>query len=169
MNIVRRSLTIALAGLAALTAVVSFSGAPAQAVQLYGASGSVGSITPYQVVGAQQRQLLVPGPVIGKASGTNSSLDLRVQYRVYRWNGSSWASYQTVNRNYRMGYASSIKLQGERFNNNGGYFTVQMSFSWHLATNQQLLGARSVNYNGNDYSCSAGVPCSASTGFVYLG
>ena len=178
LTAVRRSVIALIAVLAAFVAVGG--SAPAHAVQLYGASGSYGSITPYRVVGATvntcgvgtcyQRQVQVPGPTVGRSPSGTAAQSLRIQYRIYRWNGSSWGLYQSVNRSYNIGYNSSIRLQQENFNNNGGYFTVQMSMSWHLATTGMLLGARSVNYNGNDYNCNSALACTASAnGWVYLG
>lgn len=177
MSAFRRLLILLVTSLSVLVALGAV--APAQAVQLYGASGQPGAITPYRVIGATdtscfvpscyQPRLQVPGPTIGRSPNGTAAQTLRVQYRIYRYNGSSWVAYQTVNRSYSIGYASSIRLQQETFNNNGGYFTVQMSMSWHLSSTGLTLGTRAVNYNGDDYSCRTAAPCTASpNGYILL-
>lgn len=177
MNI-RRSLTLLVALLAAFLGTNL--GSAAHAVQLYGASGSHGSITPYQVRGTNvntcgvgtcyQRQVQVPGPTVGKSPSASAAQDVRIQYRVYRWNGSAWALYKSVNKAYSMGYNASVRLPQVNFATNNGYFSVQMSLSWHVSSTGMHLGSRSVNYNGYDYGCSnAPLGCSTNAGWVYLG
>ena len=155
-------------------------GSAAQAVQLYGASGSPGSISPYTVKATTvntcqmgtcyQRQVQVAGPTVGKSPSSNASQDLRIQYRLYRWNGSAWALQSSVNRNYSMGYNSAVRLPGINFNVSAGHYYVEESLSWHLSTNQMTLGTRGVSFNGNDYYCSGSqLSCGASTGYVTFG
>lgn len=171
----RRSILMVLA---VVTTFLSLSLSPAQAVQLYGASGSPGSITPYQVQGTTvntcypagnclTRQIRVPGPTVGKSPSATAAQDVRIQYRVYRWNGSAWASHTTVNKAYSMGYNSAVRLPQMAFNVGTGYYTVQMSLSWHASSTGTTLGARGVNYNGNDYACvNSQLACGVSTGWL---
>lgn len=177
MSTVRRTLTMLVAGLAAFVSLGA--GMSAQAVQFSGASGQPGAVTAYRVVGATttscgvpscyQPRLQVPGPIIGRSPNSTAAQAFRIQYRILRWDGASWAPYQTVNRNYSIGYAGSIRLQQETFNNSGGYFTVQMIMSWHVSSTGTTLGTRSVIYNGNDYVCSTSAPCTASpSGYIHL-
>lgn len=177
MSAIRRLLVLLVTSLSVFVSLSA--GAPAQAVQPYGASGQPGAITSYRVVGATdtscfvpscyQPRLQVPGPTIGRSPNGTAAQTLRIQYRIYRYNGASWVAYQTLNRNYSIGYTSSIRLQQETFNNNGGYFTVQMSMSWHLSSTGQALGTSSLNFNGNDYLCRTSAPCTASpNGYVHL-
>jgi hypothetical protein len=176
MSTIRRSLV---ALLAVLAAFVGTNLGSAQAVQLYGASGSYGSITPYQVRGTTvntcqvgtcyQRQLQIPGPTVGKSPSATAAQDVRIQYRVYRWNGSAWALSGSANRAYSRGYNSAVRLPQINFNVGTGYFYVQMSLSWHVSSTGTTLGARSVNYNGNDYGCSSALACGVGTGWVHFG
>ena len=178
MNKIRRSLVLLVALVAALLGTNL--GSAAQAAQLYGASGSPGSISPYTVRGTTvntcqmgtcyQRQVQVAGPTVGKSPSSNASQDLRIQYRLYRWNGSSWALQNSVNRNYSMGYNSAVRLPGINFNVGAGHYYVEESLSWHLSTNQMTLGTRGVSFNGNDYYCSGSqLSCGASTGYLTFG
>lgn len=179
MNTIRRALVLLVATLASVAGLSMSVTQSAGAVQLYGASGSYGSITPYQVVGGTtntcsvgtcyQRQVRVPGPTVGKSPSATAAQQLRIQYRVYRWNGSTWGLYSSVNRNYNMGYNSAIRLQQENFNTGTGYFTVQMTMSWHVSSTGTFLGGRSVNYNGNDYACNSALACGVGTGWVHFG
>jgi hypothetical protein len=171
----RRSLVTVLAVIAAF---LSINLGSAQAVQLYGASGSYGSITPYQVQGTTvntcypagnclTRQLQVPGPTVGKSPSATAAQDIRIQYRVYRWNGSAWALHVSVNKAYSMGYNSAVRLPQMNFNVGTGYYTVQMSLSWHVSSTGMTLGSRGVNYNGNDYACvNSQLACGVSTGWL---
>jgi hypothetical protein len=179
VNTIRRTLVLVIATLATMAGLSLSVTQSANAVQLYGASGSYGSITPYQVVGGTtntcsvgtcyQRQVRVPGPTVGRSPSATAAQQLRIQYRVYRYNGSSWALYSSVTRNYNMGYYSAIRLQQENFNTGTGYFSVQMSLSWHLSSTGAFLGGRGVNYNGNDYACSSALACNVATGWVHFG
>ena len=175
---VRRSLV---ALLAVLAAFVGTNLGSAQAVQLYGASGSYGSISPYQVNGTTvntcsavgtcyQRQVQIPGPTVGRSPSSNAAQDVRIQFRIYRWNGSAWALAGTVNKAYSMGYNNAVRLPGQNFNTGAGYFTVQMSLSWHLSSTGTTLGSRGVNYNGWDYACtSSALSCNVSSGWLNFG
>lgn len=177
MNI-RRSLALLVALVAAF--VGTNLGSAAQAVQLYGASGSYGSITPYQVRGTTvntcqvgtcyQRQVQVPGATVGKSPSATAAQNINVQHRVYRWNGSAWALYRTANHTYSMGYNNAVRLPQIGFNVPNGYYTVQMTFTWSVSSTGMTLGSRSVNYNGNDYGCyNSALSCSTSTGWLYFG
>lgn len=167
--------------LAIVTAFLSMNLGSAQAVQLYGASGSPGAITPYQVRGTTvnscypagnclARQIQVPGPLVGKSPSATAAQDVRIQYRIYRWNGSAWALYSSVNRAYSMGYNSSVRLPQVNVNVGAGYYSVQESLSWHVSSTGTTLGGRGVTYNGNDYGCySSQLSCGVSTGWLHFG
>ncbi len=174
----RRSLLLIVA---TLLAFLSINPGTAQAVQLYGASGQPGAITPYQVKGTTvnscypagnclTRQVQVPGPLVGRSPNGNTAQDVRIQYRVYRWNGSAWSLYSSINKAYSMGYNSSVRLPQVAFNVGNGHYTVQESLSWHTSSTGATLGTRGVNYNGNDYACSnSQLSCQVGTGWVYFG
>lgn len=178
MNI-RRSLITLVAALAAFVALNV--GAAANAVQLYGASGSPGSITPYQVRGTTvntcspvgtclQRQIQIPGPTVGRSPSATAAQDVRIQYRVYRWNGSAWTLYSSTNRAYSVGYNSAVRLPQVNVNVGAGHYTVQESLSWHVSSTGLTLGTRGVNYNGNDYACiGSQLSCGVSTGWLQFG
>lgn len=175
----RRSLVALVAVLAAFLGTNL--GSAAQAFQLYGASGSPGSISPgsvrattvntcYPIGNCLQRQVQVPGPTVGRSPSATAAQDVRIQYRLYRWTGSSWALQKAVNRNYSMGYSSSIRLPGINFNVGIGHYHVQESLSWHSSSTQLTLGTRGVTFNGNDYYCSnSQLRCSPGTGWVRFG
>ena len=177
MNTIARRLLLVLGATAAF---LSFTLGSAQAVQLYGASGSPGAITPYQVTGASvntcapvgtcyARQVQVPGPLVGRSPSSNAAQSVSIQFRLYRWNGSAWALSGTYSRTTAMGYSSSIRLSGVNFNVGAGYYTVQESLTWSLSTNGMTLGSRGVNYNGYDYACNSQLSCSTNAGWVHLG
>ena len=182
MNTVRRFLALTLATAAALLAMLALTPGTASAVQLYGAAQSPGSITAYKVSGSwvnscaatgawcPKPAVTVPGPTIGRSPSSNGSQDLRAQFRVYRWNGSSWGYHTGVTRTYRIGAdQSAIRLGNERFmTGSNGYYYVEMSFTWLVATTPTMIGQRSVTYNGAyDYSCSTN-GCQTGTGWVRL-
>jgi hypothetical protein len=177
MSTVRRSFAVL------LTALVAFLGTnlgSAQAVQLYGASGSYGSISPgyvtagttntcYPAGNCLQRQVRVPGPTVGRSPSATAAQNVRIQYRVYRWNGSAWALYKSATYAYSMGYNRSVKLPQVNFNVGTGYYTVQESLSWHVSSTGMQLGARGVAFNGYDYACSSQLSCSTGAGWAYFG
>ena len=175
--IIRRSLALLVALLAAF---LGTNLGAAQAVQLYGASGSYGSISPGSVKGTTvntcpmgtcyQRQLQIPGPTVGKSPSATAAQDVRIQYRVYRWNGSAWALYSSANRAYSMGYNASVRLPQINFNVGAGYYYVQESLSWHVSSTGMTLGSRGVNFNGYDYYCSGSqLSCGTNAGWLYFG
>jgi hypothetical protein len=178
MNI-RRSLALLVAVLAAFMGTNL--GAAANAVQLYGASGSYGSITPYQVRGTTvnscypagnclQRQLQVPGPTVGKSPGATAAQNVRIQHRVYRWTGSAWALNKSTSHTYSMGYNSAVRLPQIGFNVTNGYYHVQMTLTWTASSTGTVLGSRSVNYNGYDYGCyNSQLSCSTNAGWLFFG
>lgn len=180
MNTFRRSVMMIVAVVTAFLAL-NLAASSAQAVQLYGASGSPGSVTPYQVKGTTvnscypagnclSRQVQVPGPLVGRSPNGNTAQDVRIQYRVYRWNGSAWALYSSVNKAYSMGYNTSVRLPQMNFNVGAGYYSVQESLSWHVSSTGMTLGTRGVNYNGNDYACvNSQLTCGVSTGWLQFG
>ena len=171
----RRSLFLLLATVAA---VLSINVGAAQAVQLYGASGSPGSIAPgwvrgttvntcYPVGNCLTRQVQVPGPVVGRSPNGNTAQDVRIQFRVYRWNGSAWTLYSSANRAYSMGYNSSVQLPAYKVNVGTGYYMVQESLSWHVSSTGMTLGSRGVNFNGYDYGCvNSQLACGTSAGWL---
>lgn len=182
MNTVRRFLALTTAVLTAVLAMLVATGGSASAVQLYGAQQTPGSITPYKVVGAKvntcaatgsycpKPAVTVPGPTIGRSAASNGTQDLQVQYRIYRWNGSTWGYHTGVNRTYRIQHDQSrIRLQDERFmTGSNGHYYVEMSFTWQVATTPTMIGQRSVAYNGAyDYSCGTS-GCQTGTGWVRL-
>lgn len=174
-----RSLALLVAVVAAFLATNL--GSSAQAVQLYGASGSPGSITPYQVQGktvntcapvgtCYQRQLVVYGPTVGRSSSATAAQDVAVQYRLYRWTGSSWAKISTVNRSAYLGYAKTVRPLGVTWNVGSGYFYVQETVTWKLSSTKMVIGSRGVNYNGNDYACvNTQLSCGVNTGWLHFG
>lgn len=174
----RRSLVTLVAAFGAL---LTLNVGSAHAVQLYGASGQPGSITPYNVTATTvntchpvgnclTRRLTVAGPVVGRSPNGNTAQDVRIQFRVYRWNGSTWAPYSTVNRAYSMGYNSAVRLPALQLNVGAGHYHVQESLSWHVSSTGMTLGARGVNFNGNDYACvNSQLSCQIGTGWVYFG
>ncbi len=178
MSQIRRSI-LALA--AVLVAFMGTNLGSAQAVQLYGASGSPGTISPGSVKGTTvnscypagnclQRQVQVPGPTVGKSPSATAAQDVRIQYRVYRWNGSAWALYTSVNRAYSMGYNSAVRLPQMNFNVGAGYYHVQESLSWHVSSTGMTLGTRGVNFNGYDYYCSnSQLSCGVAAGYLHFG
>ncbi len=174
LSTARRSILTLLVAIATL---VTINLGNAEAVQLYGASGSPGTITPYQVTGrtvnacypsgdCPNRQVYVPGPLVGRSPNGNAAQDVRIQFRVYKWNGSAWGLYSWVNRAYSMGYNSSVRLPAYAVNVSVGYYRVEESLSWHLSSTGMTLGTRGVNYNGNDYACNSQLPCGTGTGWV---
>lgn len=177
-NVARTAQRSLLLLLATVTAFLSINLGGAQAVQLYGASGQPGAITPYQVSGTTvnscypvgnclTRQVQVPGPLVGRSPNGNTAQDVRIQFRVYRWNGSAWSLYSSANRAYSMGYNSSVRLPAYKVNVGVGYYMVQESLSWHVSSTGMTLGSRGVNYNGNDYACvNSQLACGVNTGWI---
>lgn len=165
-----------------LAAVATVTIAPsAQAVQLYGASGSYGSISTYKVNGTVLNscypidncpapQVQLPGPVVGRSPNGTTNQTVRVQYRVYRWDGSTWGLYKSATKDYFIGTQSSARLAQVNFNVSSGYYSVQETVTWMVSGTSTVLGSRSVNYNGgtSDYQCLVS-SCSVGTGWVRLG
>ncbi len=111
------------------------------------------------------------GPTVSRVNGSGSQT-VSIRYDVYRWNGSSWASYTsasgsvTIAANASSASAPALSLLP---NAGAGYYHVQFSLTW---TSQigGVLGsfAGSMNQTG-DYSCNTTRTCSTGQGWVYIG
>lgn len=177
-TVVRRILL----ALAPLLAVV-LAAAPAEAYTTTARSGVPVTPVVYAVQGSHYATgsavtgpmykpwLYQSGPVVYRTGGT-AQQQVRVVYRVDRWNGSSWVLRHTAtgSTSIAAGTTSATAPNLSLLPADGsGYYRVRVELTWTSAVGAHL-GQMHLTMNGSaDYRCSTTRTCTSSPSWVYLG
>jgi hypothetical protein len=112
------------------------------------------------------------GLTVSRSPRTRGTQNVYVTYKIFRWNGSQWSHHTTSQTNNSIGSGyRRAQLFGLNVLPTGGpgYFNVEIKVDWYDSSNN-WLGTRHIDMSqSGDYTCRTTFPCSAGTGYVYLG
>ena len=175
----RRPLAVVLAAVA-FALVSMLVAAPAEAYTISQRSGVPVLPTIYKVQGTHanigseitgpmwQARLYQPGPIAQRTAQGDQTV--RVTYRVYTWNGSTWSLKATRTGSAQIPSSQvSVRLpQLSYAPGNAGYYSVQVDLTWSSALGAIQGSMRTSMNHQADYSCNTTQICQTGPGWVYL-
>lgn len=109
------------------------------------------------------------GPVAYRLAPSDGTEYVQVNYRVDKWNGTSWVSWYSTSKSAQIAStATSVQLPALSVLPGAGYFKVSESLAYTNAIGA-VTGSQSWSMNqSGDYTCRATLPCSVGGYFIHL-